>query len=162
MSDRDDLYSEFQALASHIEQVKAELAALRPQESILTATDELDAIVQTTETATNQIMDAVEAIQNAADQAGGETPALVGAWANAIYEACNFQDLTGQRIAKVVKLLKHIEVRIDALVALFGPEFRAALEAQDGGLRLHADELLNGPQTSDKAVSQNDIDALFG
>ena len=157
-----DLYKEVSELATFITRAKAEIAGMRPNEAIGSATDELDAIVQSTEEATNAILDAAERVDAKIGASQFAEKDAVSADVVVIFEACNFQDLTGQRIAKVVKLLKHIEVRIDALVALFGPEFRAALEAQDGGLRLHADELLNGPQTSDKAVSQNDIDALFG
>ena len=39
-----------------------------------------------------------------------------------IYEACSFQDITGQRITKVVKALHGIEEKVDAFVAAFGDE----------------------------------------
>ncbi len=79
-----------------------------------------------------------------------------------IYEACNFQDITGQRITKVVRALKHIEERIDALVEAFGPEIKGtASVASAGGQPLTEEDLLNGPQLPDKAHDQAAIDALF-
>lgn len=36
-----------------------------------------------------------------------------------IFEACNFQDLTGQRITKVVRALSFIEERVDAMMGVW-------------------------------------------
>jgi chemotaxis protein CheZ len=81
-----------------------------------------------------------------------------------IYEACNFQDITGQRITKVVKALKHIEERVEALVGAFGPDIRngtpSPVPAGEAAAVTDAD-LLNGPQLPDKARDQAAIDALF-
>lgn len=77
-----------------------------------------------------------------------------------IFEACNFQDLTGQRITKVVGALKHIETKIGALMHALGEEIGAPPPAP-------ADDedpekkLLNGPQMPGQGVSQDDIDRLF-
>ena len=79
-----------------------------------------------------------------------------------VYEACSFQDITGQRITKVVKALHHIEGRIDALLAVFGAEHLASGEpAQDAPPTDVAASLLNGPQLPESANSQADIDALM-
>ena len=43
-----------------------------------------------------------------------------------IYEACSFQDITGQRITKVVTTLKTIEAKVAQIVATFGSGDRAA------------------------------------
>jgi chemotaxis protein CheZ len=96
-----------------------------------------------------------------------------------IYEACSFQDITGQRITKVVRMLKSIETRVDALVAAFDPEGRGAAggeqaeeslqQAGNHGRRRVAakgdavgdEALLNGPQGEENAMGQDDIDALL-
>jgi chemotaxis protein CheZ len=84
-----------------------------------------------------------------------------------VYESCNFQDITGQRITKVVKTLKHIEDRVEALVAAFGDEIQKYREThpheeQPQPPQKSADEkLLNGPQLPDDAGKQADIDALL-
>jgi chemotaxis protein CheZ len=157
-----DLYKEVSELATFITRAKAEIAGMRPNEAIGSATDELDAIVQSTEEATNAILDAAERVDAKIGASQFAEKDAVSADVVVIFEACNFQDLTGQRIAKVVKLLKHIEGRVDALVALFGPEFRAEIALADGGVALGEDALLNGPQLPSKATTQDDIDALFG
>ena len=38
-----------------------------------------------------------------------------------IYEACSFQDITGQRITKVVTTLKVIEEKVAHIISTFGP-----------------------------------------
>jgi chemotaxis protein CheZ len=83
-----------------------------------------------------------------------------------VYESCNFQDITGQRITKVVKALKHIESKVDALVAAFGDEiskYKAqhpqAEKAKEDPMSDQA--LLNGPQLAANAGKQDDIDALL-
>ncbi len=55
-----------------------------------------------------------------------------------VYEACNFQDITGQRITKVVNTLKHIEEKVEALVSAFGDEiskYKKAHPESDEGAR---------------------------
>jgi len=84
----------------------------------------------------------------------------------AIFEASNFQDITGQRITKVVKALKHIEERIEGLVSAFGPEMAAARAAEakpaeESSGKPSDQDLLNGPQLPDAAHDQAAIDALF-
>ena len=49
--------------------------------------------------------------------------------ANAIFEACSFQDITGQRINKVIKLLDSIDERVGKLNELFGTSSANVTEA---------------------------------
>jgi chemotaxis protein CheZ len=63
---------------------------------------ELEAVVEATERAANQIMEAAEAI-GAWVASGARDPESVTAVAeriNSIFEACSFQDLTGQRVRR--------------------------------------------------------------
>ncbi len=164
-----ELYHELEALASYIHDAKSDIAALRPDEVrdeyIPTASDELDAIVQATEVATNTIMDSTEEIEAVMATLDGEqADKLMNATTN-IYEACGFQDITGQRITKVVKALKDIEVKIDALVTAFGSEIEkvkadAPVEEPAASEITDAD-LLGGPQQEGEAATQAEIDALL-
>ena len=82
----------------------------------------------------------------------------------ALYETCNFQDLTGQRITKIVAVLTFVEERLDKVIDVWGDleAFRDLVE-QEGEQRGDEGALLNGPKLEDDAghVSQHDIDALF-
>ncbi len=167
------LYAEIQALAKYIETTKQELRDLQPEqipgEHIPVAHDELNAVTAATEQATETIMEATEAIEKTAQKLGKKNAAVLDDAVTKIYEACGFQDITGQRISKVVKALQSIEEKVDELVATFGDdaeakervrirkEAKAAAEAElDPDL-----ELLHGPQMPADAASQDDIDALF-
>jgi chemotaxis protein CheZ len=79
-----------------------------------------------------------------------------------IYEACSFQDLTGQRIAKVLRALREVQSRVGSLLVAFGnkvpePEGSKSLptDGRDGGI-------LHGPALPAAAPNQADIDAMFG
>ncbi|MGB0671626.1 MAG: protein phosphatase CheZ [Rhodospirillales bacterium] len=169
------LYSELEDLATYIESAKQEIAALRPDEVtdtyLPTATDELDAIVEATAEATFSIMDATEVVEGVMEKVDPELSNQLMEATTRIYEACGFQDITGQRINKVVKTLKHIEEKIEALVSAFGEEIAHVKEAQkEMGLEEQKnveptkptdEDLLQGPQLAGQANSQADIDALL-
>src|SRR5215469_16683699 len=117
------LYHELQQLARYIAAAKREIAEIEPSDinaRIPEATDELDAVVAHTAEATGTILDAAEAMEKLAPTLPSEAAAIVSGAVTRIYEACNFQDITGQRITKVVSTLKYIEQKIDALLAAFG------------------------------------------
>ena len=158
------LYRELSSLAEYISTARGEIAALRPDEIrsdfIPSATDELDAIVGATETATNCIMDAVERIEAVTPLVDAEVAERLGDVTTAIYEACSFQDLTGQRITKVVRLLKVIEDRVSTLVKVFGEDANPSTPKEEKQILTDAD-LLNGPQLPDNATDQAEIDRLL-
>lgn len=164
------LYGELAALAQFIEHAKAEIAAVRPQEisdeHIPLATDELDAVVGATEDATGAILDACETIETVSTQLPPEIAEKLSDAVTRIYEACNFQDVTGQRITKVVKTLQHIESRVDAILGAFGDEGRGGelrphMAAPSTTARVDETVLLNGPQLPDEAMKQAEIDAIL-
>ena len=170
------LYTEIEALSSYIQTARSEIASLRPDEitdeHIPAAGEELEAIVGATEQATNGIMEAVEAIESEAAKLDPEAAERITDAVTRVYEACSFQDITGQRITKVVKTLKQIETKVAALIGAFGDELarekaRAAAAAEPApasatGDKPSDEDLLNGPQLPGNANSQADIDALFG
>ncbi|MES1152363.1 MAG: protein phosphatase CheZ [Dongia sp.] len=165
------LYAEVESLARYIVNAKSEIAALRPDEimsdHIPSATDELDAIVGSTEEATNGILQAMESLASLVGEMPPELGEKVTDAVTKVYESCNFQDVTGQRITKVVKALKHIESKVDALVGAFGEDiakYKAAhptTESKKEQDPMSDAALLNGPQLPDNASKQDDIDALL-
>lgn len=176
------LYKEVVDLARFIESAKQELAALQPAEirdqHIPNATDELDAVVGATEQATFAIFDACDVITGISGQIDPENSAKLTEQVTKIFEACNFQDITGQRISKVVRTLKHIESKVDMIVAAFGDEVRqnhtrpaaaAAVVHADPAPNFATDRaaddpeagLLHGPQMTSAAMDQDEIDRLL-
>jgi chemotaxis protein CheZ len=162
-------YREIEGLARFIRNAKAEIAAIRPKditsEHIPAATDQLDAVVGATEEATNKIMDECDGISGIAATLSPEHNEQITACVTRIFEACNFQDLTGQRINKVVSALRHIEDKIQALMLALGDEIGAHDDSAPPPPATSEDpekKLLNGPQMPGQGVSQDDIDKLFG
>ena len=166
------IYHELDALAGYIRKAKIEIASIRPNEiqdeHIPMATDELDAIVAATEEATSTILDCAENLENITSSLDEKNAEAITETVTRIYEACNFQDITGQRITKVVKALKHIEEKVGNLVAAMGEQMHLAVPDQvvaDVTANLNAEkskeDLLQGPALPEDAVSQDDIDALL-
>ena len=164
------VYQELQSLAGYIEAARAEIASIRPSELrdeyISSATDELDAVVDATEDATGRILDAAEQIQTIAEDVAEPAQTKLIELVTGIFEASNCQDITGQRISKVVRALKHIESKIGVLVSALGEEVQRAREqaADSSGetaAKQNDKELLNGPQMPDNAIDQDEIDRLM-
>ena len=155
------LLAELEELGRTVASVRTEIAALSvdaiTDSHIPLATDELDAIVAHTAAATEAILACCERLD--ALQLDGAAAATVQDVTTRIYEACSFQDITGQRIRKVVSTLKSIEAKIAALTDRFGSAERGAPEAV--ALAHPDDALLNGPQLPAAAMDQADIDALL-
>ncbi|MGB0750163.1 MAG: protein phosphatase CheZ [Magnetospiraceae bacterium] len=176
MNDVALMRNELNALQRSIQETKAEIAALRPHDEdddqLLRVTHELDAVVEATEGATETILEAAEQIDelansiglSAADETERQQTEEIQERIIKIFEACNFQDLTGQRITKIVNTLKFVDERIQSMIEIWGHDSFVGLEKalHDRVPEKVGDEdLLNGPQLADKGISQNDIDALF-
>jgi chemotaxis protein CheZ len=153
------VYSEFQNLARHIADTRKEVSKLKPNElkshRIPRAGQELAEIVKATEEATNTIMGAAEEIM-ALDLAAADAKEKADAACMRIFEACSFQDITGQRVTKVVDTLTYIEDRMAGLQKMFGGDERFE-DARTGD-----DALLNGPALQGEGVDQSGVDALMG
>lgn len=167
------LKTEVRALSLCIQQTKAEIAALRPSNSeddrLIAVSNELDAIVTATERATHGILEAAEKIDNVAQQlqaqAGdsfsGHLAAEIAEHVVGIFEQCNFQDITGQRITKAVKTLQYIEDRINKMIEIWGPDTFEDLPTPPEVEPDDERKLLNGPALENQGISQADIDKLF-
>lgn len=158
---KQPLVTVLEYLSQHIRVTREEIGALKPGdgEDFLSSTaDELEEIVAETARAANEIMGAAESVEAIAAGTDPKTRAALQAAATRIYEASAFQDITGQRITKVVRALQHIEIRIEALASACGE----ALSQSNGGETPKGDAaLLNGPQLSRAAATQSEIDSLF-
>jgi chemotaxis protein CheZ len=124
------------------------------------ATDELDAIVGHTAQATHAILESCETLDEVANTVTGEPSAKLQDAVTRIYEACSFQDITGQRITKIVATLKTIEGKVAHIIATFGPGITQAAKKVSAEVLTEAD-LLNGPQLPENAMDQSDIDKLL-
>ena len=157
------LLREVEELGQMIAATKSEIAALRVDDitdhDIPFATDELDAIVEHTAHATDAILESCEMLDEVSATVSGEPAAKLQAATTKIYEACSFQDITGQRITKVVSTLKTIEGKVAHIINAFGPSAAAARAPADRAVT-DAD-LLNGPQLPEHAMDQSDIDKLL-
>lgn len=154
-----------QYISDYIGTTRSEICALKPGhegEKLSSSSDELEEVVQETAAAASSIMGAAEAIENIAIKLEPPISDELMAAVTRIYEASAFQDITGQRITKVVRVIQNVEKRVDALLAFCaGPDHRE--ECGCGGACGSAgrDALLNGPQLRQSANSQSDIDRLL-
>ena len=151
------LVAQVRLLAQFIRTARSEIASVRVDDILAqhlpAAADELDAIVLHTAEATGLILDGCERLELMV-----ESDPLRGAVTETtarIYEACSFQDITGQRVVKVVHTLKTIEAKVTDMLRVFGcaPQVAAPPAGHAG--------LLNGPQRIGLAMEQREIDALL-
>ena len=138
-------------LSGQLSRIQQEIGRVVAAPAVATRTSglELEAVVQATEQAANQIMEAAEAIGAWVGQVQADPMAIaaINQRLNAIFEACTFQDLTGQRIRRAIGHLQRVEEMLGGL----GPEAAAARPA---------------PPAADSAVTpdlaQSDVDRMFG
>ena len=167
------LKRELVGLFGHMQKIRKELAALNPPGSpdhFGGMSEQLDAIVAATEGATNTIMESMEAIDTLMGEAralAADNPPLNAIFdqvtdkVNMVFEACSFQDITGQRISKVVGTLKFVEERVNTIVLTWGRDelTKVAVEIKEED---PDKKLLNGPQLAGQGVTQADVDRMLG
>lgn len=160
--EREHIYNELKNLKDIIDNARAELRSANLGDikgmHIPTATDELDAIVKSTEGATMQIFSGCEEIERALPGVDEHHRNSIQMGVTKIYEACSFQDLTGQRITKVLKSIREIEAKVNSILKAFGG---SDVITSAGDTRSGDAALLNGPQLPGQGVSQEDIDKLL-
>jgi len=175
----DQIMAEIHAMNEHITLTKSEIAALKPVDeantSLTVATEELSEVVKATEEAANSIMDSAEQISVLTEGIRGRIsegdpdgiePEIdkldyVG---TDLLTACSFQDITGQRINKVVNALNYVEERLSKMIDIWQIENGTAdtqgmVFASDDERDAADKNLLHGPQS--EGLNQDDIDALF-
>ncbi len=171
------LRAELDTMKEAISSTKREIASLYRSDTegkgMRRVAGELDAVVGATEQATTSILTGLEEIENhaqmlramGADASGNDHVGQILERIVSMYEACNFQDLTGQRIGKIVNVLKFVEERLDKMIGVWGglDAFKDLIVADGGPDANDEKSLLNGPKLEEDIghVDQNDIDALF-
>lgn len=172
--DANNLRNDLQELSDAIEATKVEIAALRADtqndDKIHVASQELSAVVSDTEVATDGIIEAAETIETLADRLRAEiTDASqievlddMAERVISIFESCNFQDITGQRITKVVNTMNFIDERIHGMMEIWGgKELFAELVPESEAEQAPEGDRLHGPALPGASISQDEIDALF-
>jgi chemotaxis protein CheZ len=172
----EKLKVELDLIHDAINRTKREIATLHGKsfdgQEMAKVNGELGAVVGGTEQATQQILEATEAIDQAATalskNISPDQQKLLSEEIQervvSIFEACNFQDLTGQRISKVMTTMKFIEQHIYTMMDIWGGVDAIKAHAQPIVDTREGDaKLLNGPKLDGDAghASQDDIDALF-
>jgi chemotaxis protein CheZ len=175
MNESGLLKRELVGLFGHLQRIRTELAALNPPgatDHFGSMSEQLDAIVGATESATNTIMESMETISELmveARAAAVDNAPLshvfdkVDDRVNQVFEACSFQDITGQRISKIVNSLKFVEERIKAIILTWGRDELTKVVVEIKKKDVDPDKaLLNGPQLPGQGVSQADVDRMLG
>jgi chemotaxis protein CheZ len=153
-----------------IGRIKQELAALQAgalDGGRARATRELEAVADGAERATQQIIDSAEDIEDLANTLAaclkrGQEQALaqdIQDHVMRIFEACNFQDLSGQRISKVIATLTFVEDHVARMMQIWG-----GIEAfKDRSAERERKADLQGPRLDGDHghATQEDVDALF-
>ena len=165
------LRTQLLSISDAIARTRQEIADLRQEQETSRARDELLAVVQGTEDATNAILTASEKVDTLARgivRRSGEAANRADARAlqiemQTIFESCNFQDLTGQRISKVVRTIVLVEERIGEMLRVWsGPGDPPSRPNPTADTRSEEAALLNGPVLpGDASVSQDTVDAMF-
>ena len=156
-----DVYAQIEEICKSVHEIQSQAVGILQQGKVPDSAAQLNDVLQTTESATMTIIDTVTAIQLAVDEAGNAAVSQkVGDMVTKVYEACSFQDISGQMIKKVLDNLTLLESKLTKLsetaknYGVLPPE---TPEAPKSG-----DPLMNGPQLSGQAPSQADVDKLFG
>ncbi|BCJ91668.1 hypothetical protein IZ6_24030 [Terrihabitans soli] len=161
-------YRELRDIANYIETMKSEIGVFQvndlKESRIPAAGEELDAIIKATEDATNTIMESAEALMAADAKDPKAYQKLVNDHVMKIFEACSFQDITGQRVAKVVETLQMIEARVGRFAeAVNAKDVAGFLDEQEAARAKRKEKLLlNGPQLAGHAIDQKKVDDMFG
>jgi chemotaxis protein CheZ len=162
----EELSREIAAVGQYVARLKREIGALRPNEiyrdQLPSAHGDLDSIREVTASSANIIMSAAEAIMTLEASTLDAYKAEVEEKVMQIFEACTFQDITGQRVVRVNDTLGQVEKRLQ--------RFSLAVKASDANGGYDRDSIMRearrevliveGPQNA-AGINQQTIDELF-
>ncbi len=170
------LKSEVVSLVQYIKRFREEIAQMvaadGKQTRFETMSDQLDAIVGATEDATQSILEHMETVDELVEKLRGADKAAdrealcdqINEKTMAAIEACTFQDITGQRVTKIVRSMKFVEERVNVMIDLWGHDEINRLASEFAEVTKPEGDaaLLNGPALKKEAsISQDEIDKLF-
>ena len=168
----DILKKELYGLFKYLQRVREEIAAINqpaaPALHFDSMSDQLDAIVKATEDATHTIMECMEKNDEIVgklreiltDEAQLALLDQISTNGNDVFEACSFQDITGQRVTKVVKSVTYVEDWVNALIKIWGREEIDRIEVKSDE-KPNGEVLLQGPALEGEGITQAEIDKLF-
>jgi chemotaxis protein CheZ len=171
MPEINTLRGQLKVLGNHIEETKKEIAAVSHpgggDDKLTSAAQELGAIVDSTEKATHKILNATEEIEEhiqhikerVSDVKSIDMLNEITNLGTSIFEACNFQDINGQRTSKVVKIINFMEEKINRMIEIWGADQFEGIDVADD--KDEDTRLLEGPQMQGQGISQSEIDSLF-
>lgn len=148
------LYVQIENLCNHFREIRQEAMGIVSTSPMPDATLHLNDVLQATEEATTTILDAASTIGALAEglKATQEVKDKFNEEVTRIYVACSFQDISGQRIKKVLRHLNDLEEQL----------LRLSQAARSGSRpKQQDDSLLNGPALAGEGPSQAEVDSLF-
>jgi chemotaxis protein CheZ len=165
-------------LSGQLGKIQEQVAAMVAMPAAATRNSglELEAVVQATEAAANQIMEAAEAIGDWLRTGSRDVASIedIATRLNSIFEACSFQDVTGQRIRRAIQHLQHVETMLTEVMPAHGeaaaPKERAVMKpdlVQDDvdrvfalAMRMAEPGVLGGAPAL-PGMAQADLDQMF-
>jgi chemotaxis protein CheZ len=150
-------------LTSELDRIASAMGKEQHAASMMRISRELEAVVNGTEQATQKVLAAAEEIDQLANNLSAALRGKIEQgiaqdiqdFVIQIFESCNFQDLAGQRITKVMATLRMIEEQIANISDAVKTASTAA--RQDGVQKLHGPRLDCDPDHA----SQSEIDSMF-
>ena len=161
---REDVLDMARAIAKAQAEIRSLRTAGETESRFASASDELDGVIDTTEQATSKILSAAERIQEQAwimreANADATICDLFDNAATEIYTACSFQDMTAQRIRKMVEALQFIDERLKSLIQNAG--MTAMMEAEAEALKAATIDRAQGDDIWMSEAHQAEIDETF-
>jgi chemotaxis protein CheZ len=149
-----ELKKQIDHICMHFQLISSEAKDIVHTSNMPDATLQLNDVLQHTEKATSTIIESVSGIGALVTDSTlpDATKTKIASYIDHVYEACNFQDISGQRIKKVLLHISELETQLARLSDI------SKGKAQQKSSK---DSLLNGPQLSAVAPSQQDIDNMF-
>lgn len=172
-SESEALRNELTGLLKYINRVRQEIASIShpadEEHHFESMADQLDAVIKSTDEASNTIMASAETNEDLVTQLRAtltdpKQAAILDKISEndmGIIQACSFQDLTSQRVTKVARSITYVEDRVAALAEVWGKDEldKVVVSASE---KTADEKLLNGPALDgQKSISQSEIDALF-
>lgn len=166
---------QLEEISTSIQAARKEILAIKPRngatENLSAATEELDAIVDSTEKATTDILTSAEALQDHANNlrelgVDGSICDDIDMHATNIFMACSFQDITGQRTTKVMHAIRGLDDRVKAMLQVWQDQHHSEPDKPNLSITAPDDprpdaHLLNGPQLEGDGKSQDEIDRML-
>lgn len=154
----ESLYAEIKKIYQSFRQIRGEAEGILETCEMPDSKSQLGDVLASTENATVTIITHVSAIQEIVSESAlaDDAKEAVGEHVMQVFEACGFQDISGQRINKVMERLHTLE---EQLMRLSAAGSGKPLEPTQQ--KKTRDPLLNGPQLSTDAPDQEAINRLF-